>query len=481
MSGESERQALRNHPIANVLRRRTDGPGEAATATIDALSGVSESGTTASVRAHDGAEVARTRGSGSPRARGFAASMTDSFRHRGFRWFFMAMMGQMTSMNMQMLVRGYLVYKLTGSYADLGVVSLASAVPMILLSLHGGVLADRARSKKLIVMAGQFLSALNALAVALLIVSGLLSYPALLAAAVVQGVIQALMMPARQAMIPEVVGMRRLMNAVALNTAGMNSMRLLAPAIGGFLLALYSPSSVYFVMTAGYAWAMVCLLKVPGEPDPAFSEKVAGGAAARRRHENGGLVEGLRYIAKNATLRTLLGVNVLLILTSMPYIFLLPGIVASVLHEGPDELGILLSLTGAGSLLGSLVIAGLPAERRGLLFLLTSLFQGAMLIVFSLSTWFWVTAPVMALMGIGQAGRQSFSNVLVQAYTDDEHRGRVMSVYMWQFGLTSLGTFLVGILASAIGVQLALGGTSVVMVLVALGVLVGSPRLRALP
>jgi MFS family permease len=423
--------------------------------------------------------------------RAFASNMFDSLAHRGFRWFFLAMMGQMASMNMQMLVRGYLVYELTGSYADLGVVSLASAAPMILLSLHGGVLADKARSKKIVVMTGQFLSAMNALAIAMLIVFGALSYDALLVAAVVQGVIQALMMPSRQAMIPEVVGMRRLMNAVALNSAGMNSMRLLAPAVGGFLLAIFSPSWVYFVMTGGYLWATVFLVKVPTQPDPAFYEEHDGSAPGRRRShghghggdggaQGGGLLEGLRYIAKEPTLRLILGVNILLILTSMPYVFLLPGFVASVLHEGPDKLGILLSLTGAGSLVGSLVIAGLPARHRGMLFLLTSLFQGLMLTVFSVSTWFWLTAPVMALMGIGQAGRQSFSNVLVQAYTDDEHRGRVMSVYMWQFGLTSLGTFVVGVLASLIGAQWALGGTSVAMVLLALAVLVGSPRMRQL-
>jgi MFS family permease len=413
--------------------------------------------------------------------RRLGASVFDSLSHTGFRWFFGAMMGQMASMNMQMLVRGYLVYELTGSYADLGVVSLASAAPMILLSLHGGVLADRVKYKKYVVMAGQFLSAMNALWIALLIVAGMLSFPALLVAGVLQGIIQALMMPARQAMIPEVVGMRRLMNAVALNSAGMNSMRLIAPAIGGFLLAILNASWVYFLMTGGYLWATVLLVKVPRDPDPAFyEERESGPGGHRRRESNGGLFDGIRYIMQEPTIRLILGVNVLLILMSMPYVFLLPGFVASVLHEGPDKLGLLLSFTGAGSLIGALVIAGLPPRRRGMLFLLTSLLQGVMLIAFSVSTWFWVTAPIMIVMGIGQAGRQSFSNVLVQSYTDDEHRGRVMSVYMLQFGLTSFGTFIVGVLASLIGAQVALGGTSVLMVVIALGVLACSPRMRNL-
>jgi MFS family permease len=294
-------------------------------------------------------------------------------------------------------------------------------------------------------------------------------------------VVQSLMMPARQAMIPEIVGMRRLMNAVAINSAGMNSMRLFAPSIGGFLLAVVGPQWVYFIMTAGYFWAVAFLVRVPGTPSAeVLAERAESGRPQRRRQDAAGLLDGVRYIMREPTLRTVLGINVLLILMSMPYMFLLPGFVASVLHEGPEKLGLLMSFAGAGSLIGSLVIASLPPKRRGLLFLLASLFQGVMLIAFSASTWFWVTAPVMLVMGIGQAGRQSFSNVLVQTYSDDEHRGRVMSVYMMQFGLTSFGTFIVGVMAAIVGAQLALGATSVLMVLIALGALAFSPRLRNL-
>ena len=414
----------------------------------------------------------------------FSFGTFDSLRDPGFRWFFLAMMGQMTSMNMQMLVRGYLVYELTGSYAALGTVQLAGAAPMILFTLHGGVLADRVKHKQYVVQVGQFLSALNSLAVAALIISGTLSYEALLVAAVVQGVVQSLMMPARQAMIPEIIGLRRLMNAVALNSAGMNSMRLFAPGVGGFMLAVMGPEWVYFVMTGGYLWAVALLAKVPVNPSAtvlAENAEAARSAVPRRRAANAGsMSEGLRYIIREPTLRAVLGINMLLILMSMPYMFLLPGFVDSVLHAGPERLGLLMSVTGAGSLVGSLVIASLPPRRRGLLFLLSSLFQGVMLIFFSISTWFWVTAPVMLVMGIGQSGRQSLSNVLVQAYTDDEHRGRVMSVFMLQFGLTSFGTFIVGVLAAIVGVQWALGATSALMVAFAGGAILFSPRLRNL-
>jgi MFS family permease len=322
-------------------------------------------------------------------------------------------------------------------------------------------------------------NAVNAFVVAWLLYFGMLTFTHLFIASVVQGVVMALMMPSRQSMIPEVVGLKRLMNAVALNSAGMNSMRLLAPAVGGFLLAAFGAHWIYFLMTGLYLFASVFLLPVP----KVSAENVAAAAARRKSRGGGGLsqmVDGIRYIAHDSTVRTILLVNVMLILMAMPYMFLLPGFVADVLNEGPSKLGLLLSATGAGSLFGALLIASLPPKRRGLLFILSSAAQGVGLLAFSASTWFWVTMPIMVFMGIGQAGRQSFSNVLIQTYVDDDYRGRVMSIYMLQFSLTSFGTFFVGLLAAVVGAQVALGATSVTMIVIALGALVFAPRLRKL-
>ncbi len=406
----------------------------------------------------------------------------DSLHLPAYRWFFASMLGQMASVNMQMVVRGYLVYLLTGSYAALGTVALMNAIPGITLALYGGVLADRVRQKKHVVQIGQFASASVAFSVALLLLAGRLRYEHLLIAAFAQGAVQALMMPSRQAMIPEVVGMKRLMNAVALNSAGQNTMRVIAPGIGGFLLAVFTPKWVYFLMTASYLSAVAFLAKVPDAPVVEPDAEGALGATRRPQRARGmrDMLAGVRYIAHDPTLRVVLSVNMLLILTSMPYTFLLPGFVSSVLHAGPSVLGLLLSATGAGSLVGALVVASLPARRRGLMFLLTSLLQGVMLVVFTTSPWIWFTTAVMVVMGVGQAGRQSFSNVLVQHYVEDQYRGRVMSVYMMQFSLTSLGTFFVGVLASMIGAPLALGGAAVVMVLVVLYCLAFVPSMRTL-
>jgi MFS family permease len=133
-----------------------------------------------------------------------------------------------------------------------------------------------------------------------------------------------------------------------------------------------------------------------------------------------------------------------------------------------------------GALLGSLVIASLPARHRGLILLWSSLLLGVALIAFSASTWYWVSIPIMIAVGIGQAGRMSLGTVLLQSYTEREYRGRVMSVYMLEFSLTAFMVFLVGMIANFVGIQLALGACSAVLVVIVIGSMLGSPRLRNL-
>ena len=162
-----------------------------------------------------------------------------SLKNGQFRLYYGAMLGQMAAMNMQMIVRSLLIFRITGSATYLGLLALANASPMLALSLFGGVLADRV-AKKQVLIGGQAVSGILTLAVAICLSRGILTEETwwiLLVAAVGQGIVMALMMPARQAMIFDIVGGSQLMNAVALNTLGMNALRLIAPATSGFLIA----------------------------------------------------------------------------------------------------------------------------------------------------------------------------------------------------------------------------------------------------
>ena len=397
----------------------------------------------------------------------------ESLNDREFRWFYLALLGQMGAMNMQMLARGYLAFELTGSFAALGLIGLANAIPMLALSLYGGVIADRF-PKKRVLQAGQAVSALIALCVGLLLVADLLTFPYLLAAGAVQGVVMALMMPSRQSILPEVVGMERLMNAVSLQAAGMNLMRLMGPAAGGFLIAWVGAESLYFIMTAMYLVAVVALV-------PVQLRHEGGGRAARRsRGGGGGLIEGLRYIRNDATIFMLLVMTFVISILAMPYLLMLPGFVDEIFGGGPKELGLLISVGGVGSLIGALTLASLPAKRRGLMLLTSGLVMGFALVGFSASPSIWIGGVFMFFVGVGSAGRQALGNVLLQSYTENEYRGRVMSIYMTQISLMSLGAFIIGIIAEAVGAEWALGGMATLLVVMSLGFFVFSPLLRRL-
>ena len=420
---------------------------------------------------------------GGPPRRGRGSRVTslrtfDSLRDERFRAFFFSMLGQMASQNMQMVVRAYLVFELTGSYAALGTISLANAVPGLAFALVGGAIADRVPFKKQVVQVGQAVNAINSLVIAAVAFSGLLSFEYLLVNAVVQGTAMALMMPSRQAILPHLVSSERLMNAVALNSAGMNTMRLFAPAAGGFILAAAGAGWVYFLMTGLYLAACFFLARVP---DARTEVTGAGGAVAEAKASLRNMKEGTAYIVRDRIIGPLLLVNVLVVLTAMPYMFLLAGFVQDVLDADATALGLLQSVSGVGSLTGALYIASMRSNRRGRWFLLGSAFQGLMLLLmFTVSTSVWMLGAFMLVMGLGQSARQSLSNVLVQTYVDDAYRGRVMSIYMLQFSLAQFGAFGTSMLAEVVGPRIALGSTSLLLILITLGAFVFVRRLREL-
>lgn len=424
--------------------------------------------------------------------RRFSLRTFQSLQVPAFRWYLLASLGSFGAMNMQILVSGYLVFTLTGSFAALGTVALARAVPGMLLTVFGGVVADRL-PKKRVIQTGQTASALLALAVGLLLYIDRLEFWHLLASSATQGAIFALMMPSRQSMTPEIVGMDRMMNAVALNMGGMNFMRLFAPAGGGVLLATVGADFVYFLMAGLYLFSVVTLSKVStvaaaagragAAGMPSSAARGEGGRRAGRARAGGGLrdvVEGFRYVGRNRIILLLLSSNLLIVLVSMPYQMMLPGYVLDVLKGGPQTLGLLSSVSAIGALSGTLVIASLPNRRRGKLLLFGSLLMGVALVAFSFSTVVLFTALTMIVIGVGQTFRMSLSNVLVQTYVDDAFRGRVMSLNMMQMNVASLGVFGAGMLAAVIGPQLTIGGMAVVLIVLVVLLYAFVPRLRNL-
>ena len=426
----------------------------------------------------------------------FTSRMFESLKYPAYRIYWAAMMGQMGAMNMQMVARSWYMYELTGSAALLGAQALANGIPMFSLSLFGGVLADRV-PKKFVIIAGQTASAVLSLAIGVLITLGLIEWGHLIAAGVFQGLIMGLMMPARQALVPELVEERNLTNALALNAAGMNMNRLLIPAVAGLLIALLGIETVYYVMAGLYIAALLFAMALPRTGDMA----IRGGGALND------IGDGLRYIKASPVLPALLLITLITVLLSMPIQMLMPVFTADVitleaegqmwmteipliggllspfpelLAKSSFRLGLLMTLAGFGALVGSLFIAAMGDHKRGLLLLLSMLLSGVALMTFSASPWYYLSLLFIPFVGVGQAGRMALSNALVQINTEDAYRGRVMSIYMMEFGLNSVAVFGVAVLAGVVGVQWAIGGAGALLLVIAIYCLTWVSRVRNL-
>lgn len=404
----------------------------------------------------------------------------DSFREvPSYRWFFLASLGAFGGMNMQMVARGYVAYVLTGSYTALGGIALAQALTGVFFTAIGGVAADR-WPKMAVIQIGQVITALMALVIGLLLLFDMLEFWHLLASAALQGAVFAIISPAWQSVIPEVVGMDRLMNAAALNMGGMNTMRLFLPALAGWLLVVVSAAWLYFIMAGGFFFCVAFLFKVttvaPGVAPSRDPPRADGGRGVRGAIDD--IVDGLRYTAGHRTILVLLLANLALSVVSMPYMIMLPGFVLDVLGGGSELLGTLYSVAAVGALVATLGIASMPNRSRGKLMLFAAAMMGVALIVFSMSTMVWLTVLTMIFIGAGQAIRQSLGTVLLQTHVDDEYRGRVMSINMMQMNLVMVGSFLAAIMASKVGPQLAIGVLAVVLLVFALLIFAFVPRVR---
>lgn len=398
-----------------------------------------------------------------------------SLRNPVYRLYFLGMLGQFASMNMHIVTGSLLLYRLTGSAALLGIMSLVVAVPMLFLSLFGGAIADRVQKKQVLIL-GLISSAVVSLGVALALSTGYLSrdnagsWWILIATAFLQGTIMGLMMPARQAIIPEIVSREQVMNAVALNTLGMNVLRLLAPAVAGFLIDAYDFKAVYYAMTGMNIYAAGFILFIP----PTSQTTTHGGNILAD------IQEGLQYILREKTVLLILAYTLVVVVFSMPYQQLLPIFVDDILKVGATGMGVLMSVSGAGAMVGSLILASLPNKRRGVILLASGLVSGLALASFSLSSSWGISLALIVFVGLGQTGRITMSNTLLQTYVEGEYMGRVMSIFNMEWGLVSLGTFAAGLMAETISVRWVVGGFALILTILSMLALFLVPRLRKL-
>lgn len=393
-----------------------------------------------------------------------------SLGNRDFRFLWLGMLFTMGGFQMQVVTQGFLVYDITGSARILGLVSGGWALPMLTLTLFGGAVADRVERKP-IIQFGQGTSALISLVIAVSISTDTVTWVHLLVASMLQGTLFAFTGPARQAIIPQIVGQDRVTNAVALNSAAMSSTALLAPAIAGVLYATIDPDGVYYVMSGMWLIAVVLTTAIH---TPVKMTKHGESAILSD------IKAGFAYVFGNSIILVLLGVMLATVLLASPFQSILPVFVVEVYRLESEALGLLVSMIGLGSLLGSLVIASVGQWRRGLLVITGGFASGVGLLLVSLvPVYFWALG-IVVLIGLGNIVPMALITALVMERADERYRGRMMSIVMLNWGLMPLGLIPLGFAVDVIGSREAVGFMGVAMLTVFSLVAVSQRGLRDL-
>ena len=370
-----------------------------------------------------------------------------SLRNRDFMYLWIGTLLMMGGMQMQMVATGYLTYDITDSPFLLGLVNAGFAVPMLALALFGGAIADRMERKRVIQL-GQGAAGLIALFVAVSITTDTVSWVHLFVASMFLGALFSFLIPARQAIIPSLVGRENLNNAMALSSAAMSITTLVAPAAAGVLYARIGPDGV-FVIVILMNLAAVAVTGLIGADSRGPTK--AGVPMVRD------IADGLAYIRGSHLVLILLLMGFATAMLAMPFRFLMPVFVVDIYGRGPEALGLLVSVMGLGSLVGALFIAGMGRWRRGIVLLAGSFLSGVGLILVGLIPLYVAAVGIMIVLGLGDAVRRSLMMALIMEQVSDEYRGRVMSVFMMSFGLMPLGVLPAALVAEFVGAREAAG------------------------
>lgn len=381
-----------------------------------------------------------------------------SLQERDFRVLWTGMLPGTLAMQMNFFANGYLGFEITGTAASIGLISLGFGIPMLLFSLPAGVVADR-YSKRLILLASQGITIATALVMAILVMSGTIGIWHMVAISFFQGTAFAFQVPARQSFITELVGTENLLNAIALNSAGFNSCRVIGPPLAGWLIGLpwIDVSGAYILMTFLYALVIPGLLKIPDRSRR--EEKTSKGWES--------FAQGISYIWGHPVLLALLALSLAPIILGMPFQALMPVFAKKIFAVGPAGLGVLMMANGFGAIAGSVAIASIRRMKRpGLVQLALGSLFGATLAIFAFSKSFLVALPMLFFVGIASSSYLALNSTLIMGRSDRRYHGRVMSVYMLTFSALPLGNMIMSLFTDAFGVQSTVGFGGLLLALV---------------
>lgn len=373
--------------------------------------------------------------------------MFDALKVRDFRLYWLGMFVSLIGTWVQQMAQSWLVYQLTNSAFLLGLVGFFSAVPIFLLSLFGGVVADRA-SKRTLLIFTQVTFMTLAFFLGFLTQFRLIRVWQVMLIALLNGAVMAFDAPARQAVVLELVNRRYLLNAIALNSAAFNGARMLGPVLAGLLISIIGIAGCFYLNGLSFIAIIAALVFIRG---PRRETGYNGKALIED------LREGLNYIKANRQVLILLIMSAVPSLFGMSYMLLAPIFAKEVFKLGASGLGYLMSAAGIGALLASLALAGYSGLRkRGRFLIASSLLFSVALTAFAFSTSFIFSLTLLGMIGFGSVASAATINTLLQTIIQDEFRGRVMSAFLLTFtGTMPFGNLFAGSLAHFFGVRMA--------------------------
>jgi MFS family permease len=366
-----------------------------------------------------------------------------AMRHRNFRLFFFGQFISLIGSWMQTTAQQWLVYRLTGSQLDLGAVTFAGFIPVLLLSLYMGVIIDRLPRRRILLFTQTWFMLLAAI-LALITYLGIVQYWHILLLASLLGVANALDMPTRQAFYVDMVDREDLLNAIALNSSVFNGARIIGPAVSGLIIATLGEAPAFGLNALSYLAVIAGLLLMRLQP---FEPPAKAGS------QFGAMKEGLSFILSDRSVFGLVGMVALLSFFAFPFTVLLPAFASDVLMIGAEGYGVLLAAQGAGALLGALSLA-FAGERanKGLILLFARILLTGATLVFAVSRTPLLSMGALFCAGFSFITQLAVTNTAIQLRVPDSLRGRVMSTYTWALGgFWPLGSLLIGALGDQFG------------------------------
>ena len=366
-----------------------------------------------------------------------------------------------------MTMLGWFVFEQTGSPFLVTLVGFSGMGPLVVLGVFGGVLAERVDKRRLL-LGTLFANLIAAALMAALIFSDMLLSTSLLqfwhayVVMLVGGIGWGLDMPSRRSIVLDVLGRARVNNAVALDSIGMHSSRMIGPLLGGALItasryvladgygleAGYAATLVFFVASA----TMLLKMRTMARQAPAGGQTAMG---AREVKDN--LKHGFGYVWKHPTLRAVVLITVFMNLLLFPYQQLIPVVAEEVLMVGATLMGLLLAVEGFGALIGSTLIASASnMTHHGRVYFGGSMLGLLMLLLFSFSEWYGASLSLMLILGLGTAGFGTMQATIILLVARDDMRGRGLGIITLAIGAGPIGALMIGAVAERMGAPIAL-------------------------